>query len=97
MTENRHLDRENIDRDISEVEASDRHDGISADQQWGTGVNEGQVHNNDMEDQLREDLGIDADANAHQDDHFKEGNLEEELQDDIGLRDGKTDRESVDR
>lgn len=98
MTENRNLNNENIDRDNRETLEADRRDGISTDQQWGTGHNEGQIHHNDMEDQLREDVGIEGNTPIDsQHDSLQDGHPEEELQEDIGLRDGDTDREVVDR
>lgn len=87
----------NVDRDNVETLESERRSGISADQQHGTGHNEGAIHYNDMEDQLRTDIGVDATADTDEHTHIQDGGVEEELQEDVGLKDTRTDEEASDR
>lgn len=98
MTDRKEIHNEDFETAEAESLEKDRDAGISADHQWGTGVNEGSIQRSDMEDQLQEDTGVnDRELNDGVVQNNPDGDLERELQEDVGLLDANTDDEVVDR
>lgn len=89
------LEDDRLRQEDENVKESERLGRVSADLQHGTGINEESDFHNDLEDQIRQDIGMQG--NDFSNDYNAEGNLENELKEDVGLLDDQIDKDISER
>ncbi|WP_394022983.1 hypothetical protein ACF3NF_07410 [Anaerococcus martiniensis] len=89
------LEDDRLRQEDENVKESERLGRVITDLQHGTGINEESDFHNDLEDQIRQDIGMQG--NDFSNDYNAEGNLENELKEDVGLLDDQIDKDISER